>query len=227
MTAKAVKEVLPDMRVGGPAICGGATSQDWVRNFLQFCKENQLPLDFVSRHAYMGETPEHRGRYLYHTMRTVDSLLAEMQETRDIIDSFPEYRGMEMHITEFNTSYNPFCPIHDTNLNAAYMAGVLARMGDVAASYSYWTFGDVFEEQGVPPMPFHGGFGLIANGQIAKPTLWSFAFFSHLRGTPVHRDEHSVIVRKDDGSYEGVLWNLCRTDRDELTVTIALPAGGK
>ena len=73
----------------------------------------------MSRHAYMGETPEHRGRYLYHTMRTVDSLLAEMQETRDIIDSFPEYRGMEMHITEFNTSYNPFCPIHDTNLNAA------------------------------------------------------------------------------------------------------------
>lgn len=227
VTAKAVKEVLPDMRVGGPAICGGATSQDWVRNFLRFCKENQLPLDFVSRHAYMGETPEHRGRYLYHTMRTVDSLLAEMQETRDIIDSFPEYRGMEMHITEFNTSYNPFCPIHDTNLNAAYMAGVLARMGDVAASYSYWTFGDVFEEQGVPPMPFHGGFGLIANGQIAKPTLWSFAFFSHLHGTPVHRDEHSVIVRKDDGSYEGVLWNLCRTDRDELTVTIALPAGGE
>lgn len=107
------------------------------------------------------------------------------------------------------------------------MAGVLARMGDVAASYSYWTFGDVFEEQGVPPMPFHGGFGLIANGQIAKPTLWSFAFFSHLHGTPVHRDEHSVIVRKDDGSYEGVLWNLCRTDRDELTVAISLPAGGE
>ena len=127
VTAKAVKDVLPDMRVGGPAICGGATSQDWVRNFLQFCKENQLPLDFVSRHAYMGETPEHRGRYLYHTMRTVDSLLSEMQETRDIIDSFPEYRGMEMHITEFNTSYNPFCPIHDTNLNAAYMAGSRSR----------------------------------------------------------------------------------------------------
>ena len=43
----------------------------------------------------------------------------------------------------------------------------------------------------------------------------------------MHRDEHSVIVRKDDGSYEGVLWNLCRTDRDELTVTIALPVGGE
>ena len=131
VTAKAVKEVLPDMRVGGPAICGGATSQDWVRNFLRFCKENQLPLDFVSRHAYMGETPEHRGRYLYHTMRTVDSLLAEMQETRDIIDSFPEYRGMEMHITEFNTSYNPFCPIHGGCAGADGRCGGVVFLLDV------------------------------------------------------------------------------------------------
>lgn len=227
VTVKAIKEVLPDMRVGGPAICGGATSLDWVRNFLSFCREEHLPVDFVTRHAYMGETPEHQGRYLYHTMRSVDSLMDEMQQTRDIIDSFPEYRGMEMHITEFNTSYHPFCPIHDTNLNAAYMAGVLARMGDVAASYSYWTFGDVFEEQGVPSRPFHGGFGMIANGCIAKPTLWTFAYFANLTGTPVYRDEHAVIVRKENGDYQGVLWNLCREKREQVEVTITLPGEGE
>lgn len=227
VTARAVKSVLPEMRVGGPAICGGATSLDWVRNFLQFCLNEHLPVDFVTRHAYMGETPEHQGRYLYHTMRSVNSLIKEMQQTREIIDSFPEYSGIEMHITEFNTSYNPFCPIHDTNLNAAYMAGVLARMGDVAVSYSYWTFGDVFEEQGVPPMPFHGGFGLIANGLIAKPTLWVFAFFSKLNGTPVYRGEHAVIIRNTDSSYEGILWNLCHETREQLPITITLPSDSK
>ena len=40
---------------------------------------------------------------------------------------------------------------------------------------SYWTFGDVFEEMGVPFTPFHGGFGLVANGCITKPTFWTFA----------------------------------------------------
>ncbi len=223
VSAKAVKDVLPRMRVGGPAVCGGSTTPDWIRNFLTFCRDNQLPLDFVSRHAYMGETPEHKGRYLYHTMRTVESIMEEMQGTRDIIDSFPEYRGMELHITEFNTSYNPFCPIHDTNLNAAYIAGLLACLGDVAASYSYWTFGDVFEEQGVPPRLFHGGFGMIANGLIAKPTLWTFAFFNNLKGTPVYRDAHTVLVRKADGSYEGVAWNLCRESREALTLDLAVP----
>ena len=223
----AVKEALPRMRVGGPAICGGATSLDWVRNFLTFCRDEKLPVDFLTRHAYMGETPQHQGRYLYHTMRTVDSIMEEMQATRDIIDSFPEYAGMEMHVTEFNTSYNPFCPIHDTNYNAALIAGLLSRMGDVCASYSYWTFGDVFEEQGVPSRPFHGGFGMIANQLISKPTLWAFHFFNNLRGECVHRDEHSVILRKKDGSYEGVCWNICKDSREDVDLNITFPLSGK
>ena len=226
-TAKAVKEALPAMRVGGPAICGGEGSQQWVQDFLIFCRDENVPVDFVTRHAYMGNTPERRGRYLYHDMRTVESVAEEMQVTRGIIDSFPEYRGMEMHITEFNTSYNPFCPIHDTNLNAAFIAGLLSCLGDVAASYSYWTFGDVFEEQGVPLRPFHGGFGMIANGLIAKPTLWTFAFFNNLRGECMYRDEHAVILRRKDGSFEGVLWNLCREERKKLDLTIDLPVSGE
>ena len=227
ISALAVKEALPGMKVGGPAICGGSTSLDWVRNFLTFCRDKRLPLDFVTRHAYMGNTPEHKGRYLYHEMRSVEDIMEEMQATREIIDSFPEYRGMPMHITEFNTSYNPFCPIHDTNLNAAYVAGLLARLGDVAASYSYWTFGDVFEEQGVPSRPFHGGFGMVANQMIPKPTLWTFAFFNGLRGETVYRDEHVVLTRRADGSYEGVAWNLCRENREPLTLALNVPGEGR
>jgi len=223
----AVKEALPKMRVGGPAICGGATSLDWVRNFLTFCRDEKLPVDFLTRHAYMGETPERKGRYLYHTMRTVDSIIEEMQSTRDIIDSFPEYTGMEMHVTEFNTSYHPFCPIHDTNYNAALVAGLLSRMGDVCASYSYWTFGDVFEEQGVPSRPFHGGFGMIANQLIPKPTLWAFHYFSNLKGECVHRDDNCLIMKKADGSYEGVAWNIAQVERAEITLDIELPVEGK
>ena len=223
ITSRAVKEALPAMKVGGPAVCGGSGCEDWIRDFLAFCSEKKLPLDFVTRHAYFGEKPEMRGRYLYHTMRTVEDVYGEMRRTREIIDSFPEYRGMDLHITEFNTSYNPFCPIHDTNLNAAYVAGVLACFGDVAASYSYWTFGDVFEEHGVPPRPFHGGFGMVADRCIPKPTLWTFAFFNRLRGEPVYRDGRVVVLRREDGAYEGVAWNLCREERGPVEIDLDLP----
>ena len=226
-TVAAVKEVLPNMKVGGPAICGGEGSQQWIADFLAFCRDNRVPVDFVTRHAYMGQTPEHSGRYLYHRMNTPEELIAEMRESRDIIDSFDCYRGMPMYITEFNTSYNPFCPIHDTNYNAALCAALLSRLGDVADGYSYWTFGDVFEEQGIPNRPFHGGFGMMANGLIPKPTLWAFSFFTKLKGDCVYRDENAVIVRREDGGYEAVLWNLSGEDEAEkLELSLALPMKG-
>jgi len=219
-TVTAVKQVLPSLRVGGPAICGGMGSQDWIRDFLSFCRDEGLKVDFVTRHAYLGQTPEHRGRYLYHGMNDPEALISEMRESREIIDSFPEYRGMPMYITEFNTSYHPFCPIHDTNRNAALCAALLSRLGDVADGYSYWTFGDVFEEQGIPNRPFHGGFGMVANGLIPKPTLWAFSFFANLSGACVYRDENAVVVRRADGGYEAVLWNLGEETELALTVPV-------
>lgn len=223
VTVQAVKAVDERFKVGGPAICGGSGSQEWVRDFLAFCLEKHLPVDFVTRHAYMGQQPEHKGRYLYHEMCAVDNTVAEMRVTREVIDSFPAFAGIPMHITEFNTSYNPFCPIHDTVLNAAVMAEFLAKMGDVADSYSYWTFGDVFEEQGVPATPFHGGFGLMANGMIAKPTLWTFAWFANLQGQCVYRDDNLLVMSRENGSYEGIAWNASRDAWSTLCEDIALP----
>ena len=226
ITVQAVREVLPAMRVGGPAICGGTGSQQWIADFLAFCRDEKLPVDFVTRHAYLGQNPEHKSRYLYHKMNAPEMLIAEMQESRNIIDSFPEYKGIPMYITEFNTSYSPFCPIHDTNQNAAFCAALLARLGDVADGYSYWTFGDVFEEQGIPNRPFHGGFGMMANGLIPKPTLWTFSFFANLRGECVLRNEYAVILRREDGGYEAVLWNLPGENKEPLNLSFSFPLEG-
>lgn len=150
--------------------------------------------------------------------------MAEMRESRRIIASFPEFKNLPMYITEFNTSYNPFCPIHDTNYNAVLCAGLLAQLGDVAAGYSYWTFGDVFEEQGIPSRPFHGGFGLMANGLIPKPTLWAFAFFAGLQGEAAYRDDSALILKTADGGFDAVLWNL---DGEEKRFDLTLPLSGR
>lgn len=220
VSARAVKEVLPQMRIGGPAVCGGTKCMHFISTFLEYCRDHQVPVDFVTRHIYMGQDPSREGRYLYHEMCRPEQSVREAEETRALIDSYPEFKGYELHITEYNTSYNPFCPTHDTVYNAALIAGLLAKLGDTCASYSYWTFGDVFEEAGIPDRIFHGGFGLVANGMVRKPTYWTFEFFKKLEGQMILRTEDCLFVKTDKGNIRGVMWNL---EKEAIDMTVALP----
>lgn len=206
VTAKAVKEVHPQLIVGGPAICG-VDDERWLREFLDFVQSRELPLDIVTRHHYTSYPPEREGHYDYIELHEPEDAFGVLEKSREIVDSYDCFRDKQIHITEFNTSYVPTAPIHDTCLNAAYVAHMLSRLGDKHESYSYWTFGDVFEENGVPFTPFHGGFGLVANACIPKPTFWTFAFYKNLQGRCVHRSEDAVIVQQENGNYYGVAWH--------------------
>lgn len=222
VTAKALKECDSRIRAGGPAICG-VDDKRWLTCFLKHCSENKVPLDFVTRHAYATDAPDRDGHYEFQSLREPKAFMDELRESRRIIDSFSEYEGMEMHITEFNTSYTPRNPIHDTNLNAAYTARLLSEMGDVCASYSYWTFGDVFEETGVAYTPFSGCFGLLANGMIPKPTYYAFSFFKNLKETAIARSEHFVITMDEKGGISGTCWNPVEGNEDkEITLEFSL-----
>ena len=216
VTSRAVKEVDCRFKVGGPAVCGG-TDKEWVRAFLSFVQEHGCPLDFVSRHHYTTEVPAPDGHYGYPKLHAKEDCFAQLEPTRGIVDSFDAFRGMDIHVTEFNTSYIPNAPVHDTNLNAAYIALMLASFGDNHESYSYWTFGDIFEEFGVPFTPFHGGFGLVTDGLIPKPTFWTFAFYKKLSAgfrKCVLRTPECIVVQCDmpeeeDGVYyKGIAWNV-------------------
>lgn len=206
VSSKAVKEVDENIKVGGPAICGVDDAR-WLKCFLEYVRDSKSPMDFVTRHHYTSCPPQPEGHYGYIDLHKPEEAFSELERSRDIVDSFPEFKGMDIHITEFNTSYIPNAPIHDTNMNAAYVAHMLSRLGDKHASYSYWTFGDVFEEHGVAFTPFSGGFGLVTNGCIPKPTFWTFAFFKQLQGECMHKSEKAVVVKTDDGTIKGCVWN--------------------
>jgi len=222
-TALAVKAVNPSFKIGGPSICG-VSDKIWIQSFLEYVQTKKAPLDFITRHHYTTHPHEKAGHYQYAKLHDFAESMAELETTREIIDSFQEFKGMDIHITEFNTSYSPDCTIHDTNHNAAYLAQLLSRLGDKHASYSYWTFGDVFEEIGVPFTPFHGGFGLVANGCIPKPTFWTFAFFKQLQGNCVYRSGEALVVQLPNGSYRGILWNVdTNYTADTLDLELHLP----
>ncbi|MFV0538974.1 MAG: GH39 family glycosyl hydrolase [Dysgonomonas sp.] len=51
ITADAIKNISPQLKVGGPATSGSR----WIKDFTEFCRSANVPLDFVSTHQYMGE----------------------------------------------------------------------------------------------------------------------------------------------------------------------------
>lgn len=224
-TFLAIKACDQRFKVGGPAICG-VKDAEWTKAFLEFCKRESICPDRITRHHYCVEFPERIGHYDYSKLEDQEMRFGNLKSTRDIVDSFQEFKGLPIHLTEFSTSYTPKGVIHDTNVNAAYLARQLSRLGDVNEAYSYWTFGDVFEEQGVPESLFHGGFGMVAAGNIPKPTFWTFYFYKQLKlfsETCVHRDDNSVIVKRADG-YAGILWNIDGED-EERKIEFELDGG--
>lgn len=222
VTAKTVKAIHPDLQVGGPAICGG--TDYWVKDFLDFCRDRHVPVDFFSRHAYTSQKPEVTPDYYYQELEPPENMLEQFLSVKEMIKA-SDFADLPFHITEFNTSYSPINPIHDTLINATYLAKILAEAGDIVDSFSYWTFSDVFEESGIPKSQFHGGFGLIALNQIPKPTYHLFSFFNQLGETELYRDDQLLLTKKADGTIIALAWNLVMEKGTgfEKTIRFALP----
>jgi len=187
VASESIKSVNVDYRVGGPATAGLA----WVPEFINFTKENKVPLDFITTHAYgvEGALDEYgtQDNFLVKNPLCIPDGLAETR--KQIIDAGE--KDMELHITEFNSSYSPADPIHDTYQNATYLLNVLKNSIGHVTSMSYWTFTDIFEEPGTVDKPFHGGFGLISFQNIRKPSFYAYSFYNKL-----FKNKLSV---KDDG----------------------------
>jgi xylan 1,4-beta-xylosidase len=224
VSAHAVKDVDASLQVGGPAISPG--HDEFLDRFAEFVLDRGVPVDFISRHAYSSGPAQHVPFGVHQTLRPAADLLAQFARPRAQLAGTP-LAALPVHITEFNSSYRPDNPIHDTAFHAAYLAPVLAAGGDLVDSFSYWTFCDVFEEVGIPTALFHGGFGLLTHRQIPKPTYHLYAFFARLGDEVLASGEDHLVTRHADGRVAVLAWTpVDVTGRDPVdrhTVALSVP----
>jgi xylan 1,4-beta-xylosidase len=209
-TALAIKKVNAAYRVGGPAGAGPA----WVADHIAYCASNSLPLDFISYHAYgLGDGPSGLDQYgdrLLYLSDNIHSPADIANSQRGLIDDSARPH-LPIHITEWSTSYSPRDPIHDAYFSAPYILEQLKRTENGIASMSYWTFTDIFEENGPAMRPFHGGFGLLNLQGIKKPAYFAYRFLAELGPTELQDNDPSSWVCKDDhGGVQILFWNLTR-----------------
>ena len=129
---------------------------------------------------------------------------------QQITDSaFPK---LELHFTEWSSSYTPADPFHDSYHSTAYILDKLKKCGDAAQSMSYWTFTDIFEESGPRWEAFHGGFGLMNYQDIKKPAYYAYQFLNRLGPTELKdSDPSSWICADKDGGVQALVWDFTNT----------------
>jgi xylan 1,4-beta-xylosidase len=211
---RGIKSVNANYKVGGPATAGAA----WIPEMIAYCAKNKIPLDFVSTHSYgvnQGFLDE------FGSTGTVLSK-DEMAVSADVLNNRKQIAesampNLELHYTEWSSSYTPADPTHDSYHQAAYILQKLKQVGGAAQSMSYWVFTDIFEEAGPRFEAFHGGFGLMNTQGIKKPAYFAYQFLNHLAATELKSNDKQTFATTDNnGNVQLLLWDYTFTLPDGI-----------
>jgi xylan 1,4-beta-xylosidase len=218
-TAVAIKKVSPRLRVGGPATAQAA----WVDALIRHCADKHIPLDYVSTHVYANDTAQDvfgsqenipRDRMV---CRAVDKVHNQIKTS-----SMP---NLPLIWSEFNASYKNEPEVTDAVYMGPWLADTIRQCDGLVDNLAYWTFSDVFEEQGVVKTPFYGGYGLIAADGIPKPAFNVFKLLHKLGEERIQLDaDFALLTRRKDGTLVLALWNYAAPGQtgSQRTLTLTL-----
>ncbi|MGO4378098.1 glucoamylase family protein [Pseudoduganella sp. RAF19] len=185
---EALKQVDPQLIVGGPATSKNA----WIPEFIEHCRKSCHLPDFISTHHYpadaVGNAYSDANSQLVNTSRSVlrdQATIARGQAGR-----------LPLHYTEWKVSSDARDPLNDEPFSAALIVKSVLEVANLADTCSYCTFSDISAENHFPNRPFHGGFGLLNRYGIPKPSYRAFQLL-HRAGTellPVGGHHETVDV---------------------------------
>lgn len=189
VTARAVKDVDPQLTVGGPS----SAAAGWVGDLLDHVDASGTPIDFISTHTY-GASP------------------------LDLHPLCDRHGRPDLGIlwTEWGVTPTHFNPVSDDVFAASFLLRGMRSAANRVDALAYWVASDHFEELGRPPRLFHGGFGLLTVGNLRKPRFWALALLNRLgddelpaavTGDGAESLVETWAARHDDGVVTVLVWN--------------------
>jgi len=220
-TARAVKAVNPRLRIGGPATAQAA----WAADLIQHCVDHKVPIDFVSSHVYGNDAASD----VFGTTEDIPRNQMVCRSVKKVHDQIQASAKPKLPLiwSEFNASYKNEPDVTDTVYMGPWLADTIRQCDGLVDVMSYWTFSDVFEEQGVIKQPFYGGFGLLAEDGIPKPAFAAFKLL-HTLGDErlVNKSDDALVTRRRDGSLVIAVWNYAPPEHAGLAKTVTLKFKG-
>jgi xylan 1,4-beta-xylosidase len=195
-----------------------------VDRFIAWAAQSGSPVDYVSTHVYANDT----AKDVFGTNENIARRDMVGRAVRKVYGQVQTSRkpGLPIIWSEYNASYMNEVNVTDSAFMGPWLANNIRVCDGLTEAMSYWTFSDVFEEQGVVKTPFYGGYGLIANDGIPKPAFNAFALL-HRLGTErlANASENVLVTRGPNNVLAIAVWNYAdpgqagapRTFRIEFT----------
>lgn len=190
--ARAIKAVDPKLRVGGPS----TAAAQWMPEFLGFCAQENLPVDFVSTHIYAGDDQKE----LFGEANKIphkDVIPAAMAKVRSQIDA-TRYKGAELWLSEWSSD------------SPAMIAHVISNCLPYCHAMSQWCISNVFEEINFPNFILKegdGGWGMIAQRGIPRPSFNTYKLL-HRLGQRRLATTGPALASKTRNGAAALIWNL-------------------
>ncbi|MDF2472784.1 MAG: hypothetical protein K0R21_566 [Anaerocolumna sp.] len=204
VTVEAIKGVDPFLKVGGPATSNNA----WIPEMLEFCRESHTPIDFISTHHYptdivLGYGVEDSANFS-NPLKDLSKAVKRMSDPETSEDFKKEYAVFQSHLWEhvdrgvltemtkravadakglpvYYTEWGSLAGLpSDGPFGASFISKTVLDGHGLAAGYSFWTFSDIFEENGQESHAFFGGFGLMTQHGIPKAPYRAFELLHEL-----------------------------------------------
>lgn len=180
--------------------------------FIQHCVDKNVPVDFVSTHVYGNDS----SKDVFGTNENIPRDKMVCRAARKVHDQVKASARPQLPIiwSEYNASYANEPKVTDALFMGPWLADTIRQCDGLTDMMAYWTFSDVFEEQGVVKQPFYGGYGLLAERHLPKPSFNAFKLLHRLGDVRYEVSSDSVLVtqRNDDGSFVIAAWNLFLPD---------------
>lgn len=212
VTAQAVKDCDPALKVGGPATSNNA----WIPEFKTFCESENAPLDFISTHHYptdcvLGYGVEDSANFVnplpLGDSDRINRVVAMAAKGGEEFEKFKkEYSVFQSHLWEhvergvltsmakravkesepyplYYTEWGSLGGMEsDSSFGASFIAKTVLDNVNLVNGYSFWTFCDIIEESQQDSNEFYGGFGLMTQHGISKAPYRVFELLHSLSG---------------------------------------------
>ncbi len=196
--ARAVKKALPTTRVGGPGSTGPGNPRAaaFLKQFLEYCAKNNLPLDFITYHA-KGQPKVIESR----VQMGLGKEMNDVQRGMEIINGFQQFAKLPIILSEADPEGCAACSARTYPQNAyrngalypAYTAAAIDNIYKLAAQHKSnvegmltWAF--EFENQ-----PYFDGFRTLATNGVDKPVLNVFRMLGLMSGNLVKADSNGAV----------------------------------